>query len=76
MRTEVINRIDAIPAGDWNRVSGIGQPFLRHEFLAALERHGCVGEAFGWLPRHVVAYDADGRPAGAVPLYLKDNSYG
>jgi predicted N-acyltransferase len=76
MRTEVITRIDAIPAGDWNRVSGTGQPFLRHEFLAALERHGCVGEAFGWLPRHVVAYAADGRLAGALPLYLKDNSYG
>ena len=76
MRTGIIERIDAIPVGDWNRVSGIGQPFLRHEFLVALERHECVGEAFGWLPRHVVAYDADGRLAGAVPLYLKYNSYG
>ena len=76
MRDDVITCIDTIPAGDWNRVSGSGQPFLRHEFLAALERHGCVGEAFGWLPRHVVAYDEDGQLVGAVPLYLKDNSYG
>lgn len=76
MRTEVIDHIDAVTAGDWNRVSGIDQPFLRHEFLAALERHGCVGEAYGWLPRHVIAYDAAGRVAGAVPLYLKYNSYG
>ena len=76
MRTGVINNIDAIPAGDWNRVSGTDPPFLRHEFRAALARHGCVGAAFGWLPRHVVAFDTDDRLAGAVPLYLKDNSYG
>jgi hypothetical protein len=57
-------------------VSGTGNPCLRHEFLAALERHGCVGEAFGWLPRHIVTYDDSGSPVGAVPLYLKDNSYG
>ncbi|MEZ5540634.1 MAG: GNAT family N-acetyltransferase [Pseudomonadota bacterium] len=49
---------------------------LRHEFLAALERHDCVGAHYGWLPRHLAAYGADGRLCGAVPLYLKDNSYG
>jgi predicted N-acyltransferase len=76
MRTGVTDSIDSITAADWNRVSGIEQPFLRHEFLAALERHGCVGAAYGWLPRHVLAYDASGRLTGAVPLYLKNNSYG
>lgn len=57
-------------------MSGTGSPCVRHEFLVALERHGCVGETYGWLPRHLVAYDETGRPAGVVPLYLKNNSYG
>ena len=45
--------IDELPAVDWNRLARSDAPFLRHEFLAALERHGCVGEKFGWLPRHL-----------------------
>ncbi len=76
MRVEVITELERIPAADWNRVSGIAQPFLRHEFLVALERNGCTGSRHGWLPHHLVACDGSGRPCGAVPLYLKDNSYG
>jgi predicted N-acyltransferase len=76
MQTRVINRIADIPASAWNAVAGTDHPFTRHEFLAALERHDCVGERFGWLPCHVLAEDAGGRLLGAVPFYLKDNSYG
>ncbi len=76
MRTAVVNRIRDVPAADWNRVSGTGNPFLRHEFLSALESHDCAGEQYGWLPHHIVVYDDDSSLAGAVPLYLKDNSYG
>lgn len=52
-----------------------GNPFLSHEFLAALEHHGCVGPRYGWLPRHISVRDGQGL-VGAMPLYLKDNSYG
>ena len=76
MHAHVVERIDDIPAADWNRVSGTAHPFTRHEFLAALEHHDCVGERFGWHPMHVVVHDAEGVLAGAAPLYLKDNSYG
>ena len=75
MYTSVVTSIHDIPARDWNRVSGTGHPFLRYEFLAALETHGCVGEDQGWIPQHIVAID-DGELVGIVPLYLKDNSYG
>ena len=75
LHATVINSIHDIPAREWNRVSGIGHPFLRHEFLAALETHGCVGEEPGWIPQHVVVYDGE-QLAGLAPLYLKDNSYG
>ena len=76
MRVAVHTSILDLPAADWNRVCGGDNPFVRHEFLAALERHGCVGEHFGWLPQHLSAHDDSGRLVGAVPLYLKDNSYG
>jgi predicted N-acyltransferase len=76
MQTRVINRIDDIPATDWNALAGTDHPFTRHEFLAALERHDCVGERFGWLPCHILCQDMAGRLVGAVPFYRKDNSYG
>ncbi len=76
MRTAVITCLDEVPAADWNAVTGTGNPFLRHEFLAALERHHCVGEHYGWIPQHLAVYADDGTLAGVAPLYLKDNSYG
>jgi predicted N-acyltransferase len=76
MQIQIVNRIPDIPASDWNAVAGTEHPFTRHEFLAALERHGCVGERYGWLPCHILAREATGRLVGAVPFYLKDNSYG
>ncbi|MHB8474015.1 MAG: GNAT family N-acetyltransferase [Gammaproteobacteria bacterium] len=76
MRTLTHTTLETIPAAAWNALSDGRDPFLRHEFLVALERHGCVGEQFGWLPQHLAAYDDHGTLVGAVPLYLKDNSYG
>ena len=76
MKLSIADSIDTVTAGQWNALSGTGNPFLRHEFLAALERNNCVGEHYGWQPRHLLAFDAAGQLAGAVPLYLKDNSYG
>lgn len=68
--------IDEIAAADWNRLAGDDLPHLRHEFLAAMEHQGCVGERFGWLPRHLALYDAQGQLRAAAPAYLKFNSYG
>ena len=76
MKFSIADSIDTVTAGQWNAVAGTGNPFLRHEFLAALEHNGCVGEQYGWLPRHLLAFTDAGQLAGAVPLYLKDNSYG
>ena len=68
--------IDDIPAADWNALAGDDLPYLRHEFLAAMEHHGCVGERFGWLPQHLALRDAQGHLLAASPCYLKFNSYG
>jgi hypothetical protein len=75
MTLTVLSSLDDIPAADWNRLAGDANPFLLHEFLAALERHGCVGAEAGWIPQHLAALE-QGRLVGAVPMYLKDNSYG
>lgn len=76
MRLRVLDSLDRVPREDWNRLAGTANPFTRHEFLAALEHHGCVGEGFGWWPRHLVVEDDQGALVGACPLYVKDNSYG
>lgn len=76
LRTEVFPSIEALDAADWHRLEGTDNPFLSHAFLAALERHGCVGAGSGWTPRHVIATDAGGRLAAAMPLYLKAHSWG
>lgn len=67
--------LDGIDAEDWDRLTGDDDPFVEHAFLHTLERSGAVGEGTGWVPLHVVAYD-NNELVGALPLYLKDHSYG
>jgi predicted N-acyltransferase len=75
MRSAVHKRIADIDAGQWNALNGTHIPFLRHEFLSALERTGCVGSRTGWEPRFVTLWDAHGL-AAAVPAFAKSHSYG
>ncbi len=75
MKLAVHASVDEIPAAHWNALNPEGDPFLRHEFLAALEHNQCVGPRFGWRPRHLAVRDAE-RLLGVMPLYEKDNSYG
>jgi len=70
-----VERITDVDAAAWDRLAGDGDPFLEHAFLATLEASGSVGARAGCVPRLVVARDG-GRLVGAVPLYLKNNSYG
>lgn len=67
--------LDEIDPEAWDLLGGRDDPFLSHAFLAALERHGCLGETYGWYPRHLALYQG-GRLVGATPLYIKTNSYG
>jgi predicted N-acyltransferase len=79
MRLSVIDNLLTVPAEEWNALVGTDIPFLSHEFLSALERHHCVGDAAGWTPQHLLLYDKvnnQDQLIGAVPQYLKTNSYG
>ncbi len=50
-------------------------PFMRHEYLAAMERSGSATAATGWRPR-VVTLSRGGELQAACALYLKDHSWG
>lgn len=76
MRCTITDTLGEVPAADWNRLAGARNPFVRHEFLVALERNECVGDRTGWWPRHVLVHDDDDHLVGAAPMYLKDNSFG
>ena len=76
MQSRVIESIAQIDPVCWNNLLNDANPFVRHEFLVALEETGCVAADTGWLPRHLICEAADGALIGALPLYLKSNSYG
>ncbi|WP_411883897.1 GNAT family N-acetyltransferase [Polaromonas sp. YR568] len=50
-------------------------PFMRHEYLAALHQSGSATPDTGWTPCFVTLWQGDAL-AGACPLYLKAHSYG
>jgi predicted N-acyltransferase len=76
LRVEVAESLAGLPPADWNGLEGTASPFLRHEFLLALEETGCLTGRSGWQPCHLLIRDESGRLVGAMPLYLKSNSYG
>jgi predicted N-acyltransferase len=75
MQVAFHSQIDDFQAQEWNRLVVDDNPFLKYEFLAALEHNDCVGERFGWMPHHLSIRE-QGRLVGLSPLYIKGNSYG
>jgi len=75
MQAEFKDTIDAIEPSAWNTLTGADHPFLRHEFLVAIEASGSVGPGTGWLPCHATLYD-EGRLIAAMPMYKKTDSWG
>ncbi len=72
----ILDRLSVISAGEWNALlPKDAGPFLRHEFLSALEETGCVGGNTGWQVAHLVLKN-DQKLLGAMPLYIKQHSYG
>jgi uncharacterized protein len=67
--------IDQLDPKAWNALAGTAVPFLRHEFLAALEHSGCIGPASGWTPAYITLHD-DAGLAAAAPAFLKSHSFG
>lgn len=68
--------VGSLPAGEWDALTGGGNPFMTHAFLSALEDSGSVGEGTGWRPAPLVLRDGAGRLEAALPAYVKSHSQG
>ena len=70
-----------VNAADWNALLAAQSPdhslnpFMRHEYLAAMQLSGSASPKTGWTPRFITLWDGDMLAAGCA-LYLKDHSYG
>lgn len=75
MHIDFIHSINEVSPEGWNSLWSSDYPFVRYEFLRALEDSGCTTAHTGWQPFHCLAWD-DSRLLGALPLYIKTHSYG
>lgn len=70
-----------IDARAWNALlseqekDGVINPFMRHEYLAAMHESGSAVPETGWTPRFITLWNGE-TLAGACALYLKSHSYG
>jgi predicted N-acyltransferase len=76
----VARRIAEIGREAWDACAAnpayAGNPFIRYDFLDALEATGCAVERTGWGPQHLAVEDEAGAVAAVMPLYLKSHSQG
>jgi predicted N-acyltransferase len=75
MQVQQFSSIERVNETSWRALEPPDFPFFDHEFLLALERSRSVGRRTGWSPTYLVCEDW-GRVLGAMPLYLKTDSYG
>jgi predicted N-acyltransferase len=75
VETRIVRRLSEVPAVAWDEIAGDDDPFVEHAFLALLEESRSVGRGTGWEPRHVTIWDGP-TLVGALPAYLKDDSWG
>ena len=66
--------LDEISCESWNSLIDTDNPFVRYEYLFGLERFDCL-KTHGWIPCHLTIYSGSSL-VGALPLYLRSNSYG
>ena len=71
---KIIDNLADVPKEAWDELAG-GDPVLSHAFFYALQESGCAMPRFGWKAQFLTLWQND-RMLGAMPLYLKINSYG
>tara|TARA_R110000787_G_scaffold122431_1_gene233312 strand:+ start:444 stop:1601 length:1158 start_codon:yes stop_codon:yes gene_type:complete len=68
--------IAGLDAAQWNACAGDIDPFLSHDFLAALEESGSVGPGTGWQPAPILIEGKNDEILACTPAYLKNHSQG
>lgn len=71
---KIIENIADIPAVEWDALAG-ADPVLSHAFFLALQESGCAMPNFGWKAQFLTLWQEQ-HLIGAMPLYLKMNSFG
>ena len=74
----MLDSVLEVDGTQWNALLALQDapgPFMRHEYLAAMERSKSATAATGWTPRFITLWRGDALQAGCA-LYLKDHSYG
>ena len=77
-RTRIISSLSDIGPVSWNELVAsqeTSNPFLSYAFLDALHRTGCASVASGWQPQYLTLWKEE-RLEAAMPLYVKQHSYG
>ena len=82
-RTHIVSSLSEIGQPAWDgllALQGELNPFLSYAFLHALHESGSATPETGWQPQYIALYDGDASSgetlAAALPLYVKDHSYG
>ena len=75
IQIQVIASLKEVTAEAWDQCAG-SNPFVRHGFLSAAEDSGSATAETGWLGQQLLLREQDQRLIGALPLYLKNRSYG
>jgi predicted N-acyltransferase len=76
MRLQVLDSIASVPREAWDALlDEAATPFVRWDFLEALESTKCASPRSDWVPRHLAAY-RDGQLVAAAPAYVRSGSDG
>ena len=73
LEVRILDKLSGVDVQAWDKLAG-QDPFLRHGFLSGLEETDCL-QAQGWYPQHLAIF-RDQVLCAAMPLYVRDNSYG
>ena len=74
----VMDSLKEAPQAPWNELLALqahATPFMRHEYLLALESSGSAKPQTGWTPQVISLWDSSQLQAACV-VYLKTHSYG
>jgi uncharacterized protein len=78
--TRIHRSLAEIDAAQWNALlaqSDVPTPFMRHEYLAAMQTSGSAVPETGWDAHFIALYSPDGQELlAACPMYFKTHSYG
>jgi uncharacterized protein len=76
MDVRLHDHMASVDRESWNHLARtLPTPLLTWEWLNHLETSGSIAPETGWQPLHMTFHDGD-RMVGAVPLYLRDSSWG